>query len=86
MNLKSSSIMKQTDSTTDTKFDEQISKEGITWPQVKKLFNLLDDESRPFDCFTGKYNHKNKGREVKLLIRGEDREYFESLLDRLKDY
>lgn len=24
--------------------------------------------------------------EVKLLIRGEDKEYFESLLDKLKDY
>ena len=86
MNLTSSSIMKKTDSTTDTKFDEDVTRKGITWNQVKKLFNLLDDESRPFDCFVGKYNAEERGREVKLLIRGEDKEYFESLLDKLKDY
>lgn len=86
MNLKSSSIMKKTDSTTDTKFDKNVTGKGITWNQVKKLFNLLDDESRPFDCFIDKYNAEERGREVKLLIRGEDKEYFESLLDKLKDY
>lgn len=78
--------MKKTDSTTDTKFDEDVTRKGIIWFQVMKLFNLLDDESRPFVCFVGKYNAEERGREVKLLIRGEDKEYFESLLDKLKDY
>lgn len=45
MNLTSSSIMKKTDSTTDTKFDEDVTRKGITWNQVKKLFNLLDDKT-----------------------------------------